>query len=417
MSRIVTQRTKALYPITLLGCLVITLYAAMFSAFPAAAGYDFRIWYAAAAVLHHGGNPYNSTQLFRQEMTLYHALPWMNAWQRWWFAQNPYVHGTLLAVMFIPSLAWSHATVYPIAFAALMLTIGASLLMLARLWPRERWRTWLLYLLLSPIAFVGPFLGQVDAIFLLAFVLALRWAERQQFFPAGCVLTIGLIKPQIIAGPLIVLFIIAWQRKALMAYLKGLAAGSLAVLLLSVAAGSPRIILYWLTSMQHFGAGAIYKQNDLSTLASLYITWLPHSLSTPLSLVLIVGWLALCLWLWRRVQTCDDQRWWIACATVCWLLVTPYAHPHDDVLLFPALWLLGSHVVPLSRAIRVPTILLFLSLWLFPLMYIIGIDRIFPLPMRGFSVFAIILLAYILIRHGLRNVRRQDHSISTALAA
>ena len=395
MHRKTTMRPKAAYAIVIamLIMVVFSLYSAMLVK-PASA-YDFRIFYAAARALQHGGNPYDIHQVFQQEQYLYPTLL-KNRWQ-WQFIQhNPYVQGPLLLVAFLPTLSWSPATIYPVSFALLIAVTAASLFLLARLWPIRRSPLWTLFLMLSPIAFVGPFLGQIDAVLLLTLVLALRWMQRGCATYAGAILMVGLIKPQIMAGPILLLAVLAWRRGKLASYGVGLVAGVVGIGAAVALVARPTLLVAWFSSMTQFTQGNMYAQHDLSSLSTLYLGWMPHSLDAVLSAATLLAWGGACAWFWARVRTPADERWWFNIGLVGWLLVTPYAHPHDDILLFPAMWIVVDHL-PASRVGRMLTAVLFLSWCSLPLATILMGFKVEILASRGLGVVPIVCLALVLL--------------------
>jgi len=84
-----------------------------------------------------------------------------------------------------------------------------------------------------------------------------------------------------------------------------------------------------------------------------------------------------------------------------WLLATPYAHPHDDVLLLPALWLRASDRP--ATHVRALDALFAVTWWLLPMTSVLGLR----LPgVRGLGVVPVILLALILTRRTRRAPKR-----------
>jgi Glycosyltransferase family 87 len=388
------MRRRRQYKVITISLVVVslTLYSAMMI-MPAMA-YDFHIFYAAARVLHDGGNPYDIHQVFHQEQHLYPHLM-RNTWQRMQIQQSPYVQGPLLLIALLPGLHWPPATIYPIYFGVLAAATVASLVLLSRLWPLQQSRKWALFLLLSPIAFLGPYLGQVDALLVLAFVLALWCMTRQRYTYSGAILMVGLIKPQIMLGPILLLAVIAWRHRKLAPYGAGLLLGVMANVAFTLLAAKPTLLTTWLASMARFTKGTVYAQDDISSLTSLYIRWMPHSADTVLSIGVIALWCGVCAWLWPRVRTEATERWWLSLGLVGWLLATPYAHPHDDVLLLPAMWLLFSNL-PTGRRAHVIMTGLFVSWWSLPLAYVLWGARADVLASRGLGVVPILLLALVL---------------------
>lgn len=378
-----------------LAVIALSLYSAMM-VMPAS-GYDFHIFYAAAAALQHGGNPYSIHDVFAQEQHLYPMLL-KNHWQRQWIQRNPFVQGPLLLIALLPAIQWSPNAVYPVWFGLLMLMAAASLVVLSRLWPLQHPLRWSFFLLLSPVAFIGPFLGQVDALLLLAFVMSLWCLKRDQFLLAGLVITIGLIKPQIMIGPILILAGIAWRRHKLRPYLCGSAAGIVGLAGITAMIGTPALLTAWLTAIFRFTGGSVYVQDDISSLTSLYLRWMPHRWDAVVSIGLAAAWCAACIWAWRRIRSTVDEQWWLNAALVGWLLATPYAHPHDDILLLPPMWYVFGHLTT-GRLVRVALTGLFLAWWSLPMAYVLWGSRVEILALRGLGVVPVLLLALVIGLH------------------
>jgi hypothetical protein len=85
-----------------------------------------------------------------------------------------------------------------------------------------------------------------------------------------------------------------------------------------------------------------------------------------------------------------------------WLLATPYAHPHDDALLLPAVWYLLDRA-PYRGIARPLAVLLFATWWLLPMTSVLGL-RV-PL-LRGLGLIPIMLLLAMLLLQR----RREAHS-------
>lgn len=389
---VVTKKSLSLTAISVFVAIVLVAYGEMIAHLPAAA-YDFHIFYAAAGVLQHGGNPYDIHQLFRQEQHLYPALMRDPA-QRQWIQQNPYVQSPLLLIALLPFLHCPVGAAYLIWIALLVGATALSLRLLAQMWPVGQALKRSFWLLISPVAFLGPLLGQADAVLLLSLVLALWWMSRDRYALAGAVLTMGLIKPQIIAGPLILLAVMSLRHKKMRPYLGGLLAGALGTIGVTALCARPALLVTWLSSMVRFSHQTVYVQSDMSSLTALYIRWLPHTPDTGLSLAVMALWLGLCAWLWLRAPGEVDERWLLAVGLAGWMLATPYAHPHDDVLLLPAFWFLYTRyahtAAPPARGLMTAALI---SWWLFPLGYTLGFDKWVPLPIAGLGIIPVLLLA------------------------
>ena len=383
--------------------LVLGFYAELLAHAPAT-GQDLRVFYAAATALRDGGNPYDPGQILRTEQRLYHPR---NAAERASLAGNPYVQGPPLALALVPLTGQGAATAYHVEALMLLLAALAALALLARAMPARYPKRWTLVLLLSPVTFLGLLLGQPDALLLLLLVAALALYRRHPL-PAGFILALGLVKPQIMVGPLILYGLLAWRHRRIGAYLAGVFGGVLVFMSSSAALAGPAIVTSWVRELANFGGATVYTQVDISSLSTLYIAWAPRALGLLLSTAGIVAWAALCLTTIgrdaRRAAGSDagshavpgeedeGERWWLLLGLTGWLLVTPYAHPHDDVLLLPVAWYLLDRGPYRGRA-RLLALLLLLSWWLLPMTSLLGLRL--PLT-RGLGIVPVVLLLALL---------------------
>jgi hypothetical protein len=90
------------------------------------------------------------------------------------------------------------------------------------------------------------------------------------------------------------------------------------------------------------------------------------------------------------------ERWWLALGLTCWLLATPYAHPHDDVLLLPVAWYL-LEAGPYHGVARLLAVALFLAWWLLPMGSVLGLR---PPVLRGLGIVPVALVAILLALRG-----------------
>lgn len=385
------RRYAALIGLTL----ALGFYAEVLAHAPVA-GQDLRNFYAAAAVLRGGGNPYDIHQFLPEAERLSHPT---TAAQREVLAGNPYVQGPPLALALTPFIGQPVAAVYRVYAAIMAAAAALALALLAWLWPAKQSPFRLAALLISPVTFLCILLGQPDPLLLLALVLGIWWLDRDHAAAAGFVLTLGLIKPQIMAGPLVLLAVMAWRRTRLGRYVLGVAAGAAVFLGVSLLATGPAVVYGWIGELTGFSGATIYTQVDISSLTTLYVGWAPHAFSLALSAAVLAAWAVLCVWLWRDRGGRWNERWWLAATLTLWLLATPYAHPHDDVLLLPAVWYLLADRHANRASYRGVTVLLaivlFAAWWLLPLTSVLGLR---PPVLRGLGIIPIALLAALLLR-------------------
>jgi len=361
-------------------------------------GQDFRVFYSAAAVIQHGDSPYDARALARAED---HLFPARSAAERRDRLANPYIQGPLLALLFVPFLRFPPAVVYDAYAAALLAAAAAALLVIDRVrrdsggrTTRARRRT--LPLLLSPVVFLAVLLGQPDPLLLLLFALAWHALQRRHMALASALLAVACVKPQIMAGPIVLLAVLAWRAGGIRPYLGGLLAGAATVVGCCLLFAGPLVTGDWLRALVSFGGATVYAQVDIAALSTLYLDWLPHTL-VPLAVIgAVAAWVVWVVFSARRGMSDASATFrWVGQGLCLWLLATPYAHPHDDVLLLPVLWLCATE--RLTTGGRALGALFAATWWFLPMTSVLGLR----LPLvRGLGVVPVILLALILARRG-----------------
>jgi hypothetical protein len=362
-------------------------------------GQDFRVFYSAAAVIRQGGSPYDTSALVRAEERLF---PARSAAERRDRHANPYIQGPLLALLFVPFLRFPPPVVYDAYAAVLLAAAAVALLVMDRVrrdgggvGPRTMRRAF--PLLLSPVVFLAVLLGQPDPLLLLLFALAWHALQCRHATLASALLAVACVKPQIMAGPIVLLAVLAWRAGNIRPYLGGLLAGVTAVIGCCLLLAGPLTTGDWLRALVSFGGATVYAQVDIAALSTLYLDWLPRAL-VPVAVVgAVAAWIMWCAFSARR-GTFDAPATlrWVSQGLCLWLLATPYAHPHDDVLLLPALWLRATAQPATSgRALRA---LFAATWWVLPLTSVLGLR---PPIVRGLGVVPVIFLALmILVRCG-----------------
>ncbi len=386
---------RVLWTITMV--LVLCFYGEVLTHAPVV-GQDFRVFYSAAAVIQHGGSPYDARALARAED---HLFPARSASERRDRRANPYIQGPLLALVFVPFLRFPPAVVYDAYAAALLAAAAAALLVLNRVrrdsvGPIAHAPRRTLALLLSPVVFLAVLLGQPDPFLLLLFALAWHALQRRHMALASALLAVACIKPQIMAGPIVLLGLLAWRAGGIRPYVGGLLAGAAAVVGCCLLFAGPLVTGDWLHALVSFGGDTVYAQVDIAALSTLYLGWLPHAL-VPLAVSgAVAAWVVWAVSSARR-GTFDAAATlrWVGQGLCLWLLATPYAHPHDDVLLLPVLWLCATE--RLTTGGRALGALFAATWWFLPMTSVLGLR----LPLvRGLGVVPVILLALILARRG-----------------
>ncbi len=382
---------------TLATVLILCFYGEVLTHAPVV-GQDFRVFYSAAAVIQHGGSPYDARALARAED---HLFPARSAAERRDRRANPYIQGPLLALLFVPFLRFPPTVVYDAYAAALLAAAAAALLVIDQVrrdnvgrGVRAPRRT--LLLLLSPVVFLAVLLGQPDPLLLLLFALAWHALQRRHMALASALLAVACVKPQIMAGPIVLLAVLAWRAGGIRPYLGGLLAGAASVVGCCLLFAGPLVTGDWLRALVSFGGATVYAQVDIAALSTLYLDWLPHAL-VPLAVIgAVAAWVVWAVSSARRGTSDASATFrWVGQGLCLWLLVTPYAHPHDDVLLLPVLWLCAT--ARLATGGRALGALFAATWWFLPMTSVLGLR----LPIvRGLGVVPVILLALILTRRG-----------------
>jgi len=333
---------SVLLPLTVLLAATFDVYVMLARASPAR-GEDFKTFLAAASLLGHH-NPYDLTALLQRQQQLFGTKVSANNWA----AKNPFVAGPSLLLLLHPltTLPWRMAFV--LWDGVLLLGIGAAIAQGSRAGTRP----WLfpLVALASPVVFINLLLGQVDGVLLLALATAFALQDRHHFIASGALLSLGLIKPQIMAGAVFLLAFRAIDARALRRYSAGFLSASGITVLLALRFGGENLLSQWLRALLGFGANVAPVQVNISSLSVFYIAPAPHAL-TLLTLLGAGVWSTGVIVAWLRNGRSSGARWF-ALGMTSWLLVTPYAHPHDDVALLPALGVL----LALYGATRAPAL-------------------------------------------------------------
>ncbi len=319
-------------------------------------GIDFRIFYAAGWALRHGLDPYQGRSLARasvaaigagagQTLGAFPYLPWVG-WIMTPWSLLPYTPALVLWEV----LSWS-------------LVLGA-----ARVWARNLgWRrAWPVAILasVSTTACLGYQVGQFDAMVVALLVATAVAAGRGHWTAAGLAsIAAALLKPQVALplAPLLWIFAVR-ERGSLRSVLAGQAI-AVAVLLGGPSILDPGRTRAWLQLALHFSHGIGQGQLALVGLPGL-VHLLPaswHPSAGPASLTTLglvgAGLAAMVRVVSEPVRAGDTDRaraeragGGLLLPLAIWLLVCPYVHPYDLVVLLPLLILtLGPDGVELRR--------------------------------------------------------------------
>ena len=300
-------------------------------------GRDFGAFYAAGVTWHHGHNPYNWAQLGEVEAHLPSAGDPGHS-----MGFNSYANPPLFAWAMIPFSAISPYDAYLVWLAITIVALLSGLVILARSYGMHG-RGWLLLLFaISPISVIALFLGQQTPILLLGLATAHVFLRHGRPELAGVALSIGWIKPHLVF-PLFLLMLVLLKRREASRILVGFGATTIFMGVLSLIVTGEAMFGAWLRELVVYGQTMATSQPDLSSLAGLYMSALGRPWSGYIAALLVVAWIlfaAALVWRARRQEIVpSDDAWFriVGTSTATWLLVIPYAHPADLVLLAMAL--------------------------------------------------------------------------------
>lgn len=325
------------------GLLVFTLgfaffaFEHMFPPQPYGMADDWRVFYAASTVVQHGGNPYDATTIHAAEQVAEHYAGVQPSLDD--FTDLPIVAVMLRAVTWLP-FWWSYVAITAIGVVA---TVWA----LVR-WIRESgWRgfgLWVVAAMCSWPVLLGFFSGQFDSLLLAATVASLVFMRRDRPVAAGLCMAAVLLKPHIL-WPLPLLLFAVWipDRRAAWCFLTTAAVvvvsgAAMGFLLVPQSAGFVGHLLGFSSRVASF-------QPDLAGLPGTLLR-LPGGSAAAVAVagigvaaVVALAVLAVIYEPLRRAAVRNRSLVPLVGLAV-WLALTPYAHPNDDVLLFPLLVLL-----------------------------------------------------------------------------
>lgn len=303
-------------------------------------GDDWRVFSAAAVVVHNGGDPYNAASLHAAEQAIDRYAVTQPALDD--YADLPIVAWTLQPVARLPF--W---TGYALAS---LLGLGAAGFALYRWLRGLGWnnaRQWTAMALLSWPALLGVFSGQFDLVLLALLIAAMSLAVRGRPGLAGAIcMAAAVVKPHILWPlPLLVAATQMPDRRAVGRCVIAAAATG-AVLVGGTELLMPGSLRAFVGHLFAFGSGISSAQPDLAGLPGLVVRLPGGAVAAGVlavaGAVLTVGFA--CFWgvSGRAQQVAPGMRvaLGVGVGMAVWLAATPYAHPNDDVLLFPLIALL-----------------------------------------------------------------------------
>lgn len=301
---------------------------------------DWRVFYAAAHVVQAGGNPYDTATIHGAEQAAQHYANVQPSLDD--FTDVPVVALFLRAFAWLPY--WSSFAVFTI------LGLCAAAAALAAWMRSAGWRSgmWLLAALCSWPMLLGLFAGQFDALLLAGAVASCLALRRGHATVAGACMAVVLLKPHLLwPFPLLLAATLSGEREQLVRFVT--AAGS--VIAAGLAAGFLLVpgSASFFPHLLGFGGRLGVVQPDLAGLPGL-LARLPGGAVLGLGIaaagaaIVLVG--VVVTWRLARGHALSVRRAQLIpfAGLAVWLAAAPYAHPNDDVLLFPLVALLvGQH--------------------------------------------------------------------------
>lgn len=369
------------------------------------AGQDFRAFFAAATVSAHGGDPYDWTALGRTEATLYNAPIHARPGDPGYNDFLPFPEGPWLALGLQPLTGLPWQVVYPLFAGLMLLSIAAGAwLALTRLgWPPGRRRVAVAATVLSPIAFINVFQGQVSGLVFLGFAGAWYLAGRGRPVLAGLALTLVWIKPNLgLALPLVLLLL---EPASVPRFLLGFGGGSIVAFAVAALA-LPGVLGHWANELMSHWRAVQGTQPDVASIHSFYYPALTGPLKTVALLIVLTLGAAYTWWAVRRAR---DARARGLTVLLLWFALLPYVHSFDAILLLPLVAFLlrpdlGGWADPLTEVV----------LWAFailPFGYFIGLRFGF---FNGFTAVPVLLL---LLAWHRRVIRDRTLNVAETVAA
>lgn len=307
---------------------------------------DWRVFYAAATVVEHGGNPYDPAVIHPAEQAADHYAVVQPSLDD--FVNLPIVAWALQPLAALPF--WAS---YALAAALGLIAAGIALFAWLRRWGWRGSAPWAVFALLSWPALLGVYSGQFDLLLLGMVIAAMALSMRRNPGLAGAVCAGAvLVKPHIL-WPLPLLLAVSQLPDRRAATRSIVAAAATATVM--IAGGEilmPGSTARFLSHLLAFGGRISTVQPDLSGLPGMF-EHLPGGgvIAAAVTALGAVANLGFAVW-WARSRAAlalaPETRVALGmCAGLAlWLVATPYAHPNDDVLLFPLLALaVGTNAV------------------------------------------------------------------------
>lgn len=325
---------------------------------------DFRGYYAAARVLLAGGNPYDYNQVAPILLQITGRM-----------GNNPYYYPPWFA-WFITPLAMLPYGLASILWMAFNLVVWLySLWILGKFldWPKEGWKRWLIFLLVTYLFAWITWRYEQTGILLFAFLVAILVAlQKQKWLKAGIWMALFLLKPNITLIPLAAIVIWLLRRKQW----KPVAAFSLTIGFLLAASTLVTPDWYQPLFKPDFGNGLANILNGPGQIVAIRVNTtltdflkMSHMNATMITIIYIIAILTGALTLVATLFRSQSILEVTAVSLLAGYALTPYALQYDyPPLAFVLLWTLTvcfryANTVRHWAAILITTFILSVPFW------------------------------------------------------
>lgn len=331
-------------------------------------GVDYACFRAASLLLARGGNPFDYGQLFQMENRLYNLPLHLHPGALDYYYLDEFRNPILFATLLTPLAR------LPLQPGFLLYTLGVVTLAVAGVWLTLCAFDWthrrgeaIAITLVSPCVFLCVWNGQQSTLLLCALGGALYALRRERPGLAGALLAVGWVKPHLLVPVALVAPLLLPSRRATVRCYVGFGAMTALGTALTAATSGPGSIAVWLHSLIGYTgyshvAGVVNVdtlQNYLPSFSGMGLVLLPHPWNRIVAVaVMLVGVAVMALVIARTRHLGTAPGAGLSTMAAIWLLVAPYVHTNDDVLLLPALVLACGH-----NGQRATRTLPLLSLW------------------------------------------------------
>ncbi len=337
---------------------------------------DFRQTITVAAVIAQGDGSLTYDLATQQRVQMQIVSPYTTL--------MPFIYPPLLAILFAPAYNLLGATGMTVVWLLVSLSLLIlSLLLLRRALPQPPqpfFTSFPVLLILSSYPVFAIFLlGQISMVALLGLALSYYYLRRGREGLAGLALALVLLKFQLLPALLLVLlFKRRWRMLASFAAASG---GFYLFAAIFIGFGWPLAYLNTLQAQNGWPNIILAKPQLMQSWYGLTFTLFANQTVAMVAFgLLVLLTVGLLLWLWQRLPWQPEGVQWSlgwAATLVAALLITPYLHPHDLVVLaLPALIVGDGRVRALLET----------NIWRGLVAVLLGIWLVIPLGYGGLPI-------------------------------